>query len=104
MCRLLCINDLNKPDEIPSKKWVTKGQEYTCIWITIHPNQGNIQGVQLAEITLDETCAPYETYKLDRFGIHKDDFEAFVQLAKDCSEFTEDTLEEMLEKELVFLD
>ena len=57
MCRLLCINDLNKPDEIPSKKWITKGHEYTCIWITIHPNQGNIQGVQLAEITLDETCA-----------------------------------------------
>jgi hypothetical protein len=99
MCRLICINDANRPKEIPKKKWITRDQEYTCIWITIHPDQGNIQGVMLAEITLDETCAPYETYKLSRFGIHVDDLEDFIALAKECSGFNSDTIKEIIEQE-----
>jgi hypothetical protein len=104
MCRLLCIDDTNRPKEIPKDKWVVKDAEYTAIWITIHPTQGNIQGVLLEELTLDESCLPYETFKLNRFAIHKDDLEKFLELAQDCSEFNKEEIEEMLKKDLVVLD
>jgi hypothetical protein len=100
MCRLLCIDSANRPKEIPKNKWITKDMEYTAIWITIHPEQNNIQGVQLAEISLDETCFPYETFKLSRFAINAEDFEEFLQLAKDCSEVNIENLEELLKEEV----
>jgi hypothetical protein len=99
MPRLKCIDASNRPKEIPKKKWLTKGMEYTATWITVHPNQNNIQGVMLAEIFLDETCAPFETFKLSRFAIHKDDIDAFIKLAEECSGFSSDVIEEILEKE-----
>ena len=100
MCRLFCIDSANRPKEIPKNKWITKDMEYTAIWITIHPEQNNIQGVQLAEISLDETCFPYETFKLSRFAINAEDFEEFLQLAKDCSEVNIENLEELLKEEV----
>jgi Fe-S-cluster containining protein len=99
MCRLLCIDDKEKPIEIPKDKWIVKDEEYTAIWITIHPNQGNIQGVQLAELTLDESCLPYETFKLNRFAIHMDDLEEFIKLTQDCSGFDKETIENILANE-----
>jgi len=100
MCRLLCIDSAKRPKEIPKNKWITKDMEYTAIWITIHPEQNNIQGVQLAEISLDETCFPYETFKLSRFAINAEDFEEFLQLAKDCSEVNIENLEELIKEEI----
>lgn len=101
MCRLLCIDAANRPKEIPKEKWITKDMEYTAVWVTIHPNQGNIQGVQVAEIFLDETCAPYETFRLSRFAIHKDDLEEFIKLAQECSGFSENDVRKIVEEEII---
>lgn len=98
MCRLLCIDASNRPKEIPKNKWITKDMEYTAVWITIHPNQENIQGVQLAEISLDETCTPFETFKLSRFAINIEDFEKFLELAKECSDMDISNLEELIKE------
>lgn len=99
MCRVICIDDANRPKEIPKKKWITKGQEYTAIWVTIHPLQDGIQGIQLAEISLDDDCHPFSSFRLNRFGIHQDDFEDFLQLIKDCNDMDDVVIEELIEKE-----
>ena len=99
MCRVICIDDANRPKEIPKKKWITKKQEYTVIWITVHPLQEGIQGIQLAEISLDDDCHPYSSYRMSRFAIHKDDIEEFKQLMKDCSGMDDVVIEELIKKE-----
>ena len=65
---VICINDSNKPNDIPTSKWVTKGKEYTITKILNMVVQGNIIGVELAEIDLRD-CAPYRAFALSRFGI-----------------------------------
>lgn len=105
MIRTICINDENKPEKIPQKKWVEKDKEYHIIKITVHKNQNNIQGCELAEISLDESCLPYEYYKLDRFAISKDDLEALIELMKLSSELNDIEINELIkESELVIVD
>lgn len=99
MVKSICINDSNKPKEIPEQKWIKKDNEYTITHIFIHPNQGGIQGVHLKELTLKD-CGLYETYKLSRFAFKKDDLQELIQLAKLCSELDEVTIELLLKEEI----
>jgi|LakMenEpi03Aug12_release.lakeMendotaPanAssembly.Ray.scaffolds.fasta_scaffold651533_2 hypothetical protein len=103
MCRLLCIDASNRPKEIPKNKWLTKDHEYTAVWVTIHVNQNSIQGVQLAEINLDETCHPYESFRLSRFAINIEDLEEFIKLAQECSDIDVANLKELIESEIEIL-
>jgi len=64
--KVLCINDKNKPKEIPQHKWVKQGEEYTLIDVQ-HLLSSNSMGFELAEIKLDETCFPYHYFNPDRF-------------------------------------
>lgn len=89
MVKTICINDENRPKEIPQNKWLKKDSQYHIIKITIHPNQKNIQGCELAEISLDESCLPFEYFKLDRFAISKDDLESLIELMKLSSELND---------------
>jgi hypothetical protein len=105
MCRLICLDDTKKPKEIPQEKWIVRGEEYVAIWVTLHATQKNMKGVQLAEIMLDESCDPYNAFKLSRFAIHEDDLEEFIKLAKDCSEFSEKDIKDFIKQEqLVILE
>ena len=54
--KITCIDDKGRPPEIPIEKWVVKGTEYTPIFWSWHDRQGYV-GVELAEITLDESNA-----------------------------------------------
>ena len=83
--KALCIDDSNRPQEIPSTKWVKKGQEYHITHIYFHHQQG-IQGCELAEIELTDDNFPYQSFALNRFAFTKEDLEKLVQLAEDCSE------------------
>lgn len=78
---IICINDKNRPKEIPSEKWPKKGNEYTPIRVFYHPLQG-VQGVELKEIRLNKDNYPYESYKLDRFGVRPEDLEELLELIK----------------------
>ena len=105
MIPCICIDDSNRPKEIPADKWVKEEEEYTITHVYIHPNQGGIQGVTLYEKPLDESCKPYETFKLSRFAIHAKDLEAFIELCKSCSELDEvDVLKLVEESELQTVD
>src|SRR5579875_1615531 len=86
MIDCICIDDTNRPKEIAADKWVKEGEAYKITHVYIHVNQGGIQGVTLYEKPLDESCKPYETFKLARFAIHKEDLDAFIELCKSCAE------------------
>lgn len=86
MIPCFCIDDSKKPKEIPEDKWVKKDAEYRIIGIYTHPMQGHLKGVTLAEIRLDESCKPFETFRMSRFAVREEDIPALIQLAQDCSD------------------
>ena len=62
-----CINDSNRPKQVPVEKWIVKGNIYTVI-ATTHMNlQRNKIGLKLQEIELDQSCFPYEYFDADSF-------------------------------------
>lgn len=70
----ICIDDRNRPAEIPISKWIVKDRAYTIKGFIIHNVQGGIVGVLLWEINLDG-CFPFETYAINRFGIIKPEYQ-----------------------------
>lgn len=93
--RCKCVDATDRPKEIPSEKWVKKGGEYNITWVYWKPIQ-NLMAVELAEFDISD-CFPYNSYKIQRFMIHKDDIELFKELAKSCSEIGEMDLSKVLE-------
>lgn len=65
---VLCINDANRPNEIPANKWIKKGQEYTPLNVIKCNSQGGELGYVLAEIDLTG-CEPYKCFSVRRFAI-----------------------------------
>ena len=64
--KIMCVNDKNRPQEIPANKWVVKGEVYTLI--AVQPLlSSNSMGFELAEIQLGEDCFPYHYFNPDRF-------------------------------------
>ncbi|NBP66128.1 MAG: hypothetical protein EBU66_15885 [Bacteroidetes bacterium] len=75
--KCLCINDSNKPPEIPDDKWVEVGTEYNIIYVTFLQPQ-NVMAFQLLEIDLDGL--PYEYFSYDRFIYKSDSYNELVDL------------------------
>lgn len=103
MIQAVCIDDSGRPKQIPDAKWVKKGKKYTIIKVTVHPDQNNIQGCELSEISLDESCAPYEYFRLTRFGINPRDIDKLMELIKLSSELSDIDIEKLLETEKINL-
>src|SRR6478672_5968841 len=97
MINCICIDDTKRPIEIAPDKWIKQDDEYKITHVYFHPNQG-IQGVTLYEKPLDESCKPYETFKLSRFAIHAEDLEAFIELCKACTELDEVDIKHLIEE------
>lgn len=70
--KVICLNDSNKPNDIPSSKWVKKGHIYTVIKVDILNMQNKQIGFQLEEIDLSD-CFPYLYFISSRFGIPTQD-------------------------------
>jgi len=68
MFEVICIDAANRPNDIPTSKWIIKGNDYTVIKVSKMNIQGGILGYQLAEVNL-EGCAPYLFYAASRFKI-----------------------------------
>lgn len=100
MIKCLCIDDSNRPVEIPVELWVIKGNEYHIAHIYFHHVQF-ISGVELHELELTDECFPYESYKLSRFAFSEQGLLELVQMMKDCSELDEVDVLKMLERENV---
>lgn len=64
----ICINDSERPNDIPLSQWVVKDREYTVIGVFKMNMQNCILGYELAEINLNG-CAPYKYYAASRFRV-----------------------------------
>lgn len=96
MVECICINDSNKPRAIPKNKWVVKGQPYTVIYtVTVLPQKQ--LAFHLAEIDLDESCAPYTYFLANRFAFTQENLLKLMELIKDCSE-TSFSMDELLKQ------
>lgn len=88
-----CIDDSNKPNDIPASRWVKKGQKYTVIKVAKMLIQGGLVGFKLEELNIDEFF-PYQFFAANRFAIpldHAWDIEA--QLEKLLEEAKEEVKE-----------
>lgn len=70
--KIICINDINRPKQIPIEKWVKKGNAYTLLGVVELNVQIGKLGFILAEIELDESCFPYFYFDSERFAIPED--------------------------------
>jgi hypothetical protein len=92
----ICINDSNRPKEIPQSKWVKEGEKYTVIYtVTVLPQKQ--LGFHLAEIELTDNELPYEYFLASRFGFTQDNLQKLIELIKDCSEI-DFSMDELLEQ------
>lgn len=80
--KVVCIDDKNRPNEIPTSKWVEKGKEYTVIKADYMNMQNQLLGYQLAEIDLS-SCVPYLYFAASRFAIIEPDKEEEIENAKE---------------------
>ena len=64
--KVICINSDNKPEKVPSSKWIKKGETYTVVRAVKMGIQANTIGFDLEEINL-QGCFPYEFYDAKRF-------------------------------------
>jgi hypothetical protein len=74
--KAVCLDDSNRPDGIPTSKWLVKNGVYTVIKVDHMNMQGRILGFQLEEIDLSD-CFPYTYFAASRFGVPVDQ-EAFI--------------------------
>lgn len=102
--KCLCIDDTNRPNEIPISKWCKNYNEYTLTHIYRMALQGNILGCSIYELPLGDECAPYEMFKMSRFAFREEDIPKIVELAKLCSELDGLDIEELIEEQLEILE
>lgn len=81
----VCIDDKNKPKEIPGNKWVKKDDTYHVTHVFIMRNQNNIQGCELAEFDIS-MHEPYNCYRLSRFAFTTENLLKLIEMIKDCDE------------------
>ena len=96
MIPTICINNSNKPNDIPNNKWLKKNQEYHVIYtITVLPQRQ--LAFHLAEIELDETCYPYQYFLANRFAFTEENLLLLMELIKDCSD-TDFSMDELMKQ------
>ena len=85
--KVVCIDDSNKPLDIPEHKWVKKDNVYTIAKIVQLNLQKNTLGVELEEIDLKD-CFPYEYFLANRFAPIQPE-KSFEEEAKKSEELEE---------------
>lgn len=96
MVECICIDDKNKPKEIPDSKWLKEGNKYNIIYTVIVLPQREL-AVMLSEIELTDKEMPYEYFLAKRFGFSEENLKKLIQLIKDCND-TDFSMEELLEQ------
>jgi hypothetical protein len=96
MIECICIDDKNRPKEIPESKWVKEGQTYNVIYtVTVLPQKE--LAFHLAEIELTEAEHPYEYFLAKRFAFTEENLHKLIELIKDCND-TDFSMDELLKQ------
>lgn len=77
--KVQCINDKNKPTEIPIEKWIKYGEMYTVIKVVT--TLDNQPGFVLKEIELGEDTFPYDCFNPKRFAQVEENIEQQIENA-----------------------
>jgi len=96
MIECICINDKDRPKEIPKDKWLKEGQTYHVIY-TVWSIPSKTLGVHLEEIALDDCCLPYEYFAAHRFAFTQENLLLLLEMIKDCND-TAFSMDELLEQ------
>ena len=84
--KVICINDSDRPNEIPTSKWIIKDKIYTIDKVMRMRMQNNLLGFSLKEIDLSG-CFPYLYFSANRFApvitISDKDLSALLEEAKE---------------------
>lgn len=75
--KVICLNDKNRPNEVPASRWIKKDEEYTIISVAFMTIQ-NTYGCKLAEINNDDLF-PYQYFALNRFAISRTEIETAIK-------------------------
>jgi hypothetical protein len=101
MIDCICINDANKPTDIPGTHWIKKGNPYEFRMIYNMVMQEGILGVTLKEIDLETvTNGKYSCFRMDRFAFKLTDLPRLIELAKQCAELNDFNVEELLKEQV----
>lgn len=103
MVKVICIDDKNRPKEIPESDWVKEGDEYRVTHVSIQVNQkedgGFVLGCDLYEKPLSkEKHYPYECFRFKRFGCTEENFQELIELIINCCSTSKDAAKQLLEE------
>lgn len=93
----ICIDDKNRPVEIPVSKWVKDGVEYHITHVYHQHQQKGIKGVELLEFDISD-CVPYNCYRLDRFAFTEENLLKLIELMQQCTELDNVDISSIVEK------
>ena len=85
MIPCVCINDKGRPKNIPIEKWVKENEIYHVIYTTNVLPQKEL-AVYLSEISLDESCAPFEYFLAKRFFFTDENLNKLIEMIMDCED------------------
>lgn len=97
-----CIDDSNRPETIPTSKWVKKGEQYQITYTCLCLPQ-RVLAVSLYEKPLGPQYAPFEYFAARRFAIKAEDLDKLAELIALCSEENNINVNELM-KELTVED
>ena len=80
--KVVCIDDTNKPNEIPNNLWIKKDDVYTVVNAEYMNVQNRLLGFELAEKDING-CFPYTRFSYTRFRPFTKDDEAAIEAVKD---------------------
>jgi len=64
---VICLDDSNRPDAIPTNKWIKKGEIYHPVSLLKCNVQNGTLGYILQEIELGPESSPYKCFSIWRF-------------------------------------
>tara|TARA_R110000772_G_scaffold58773_2_gene133232 strand:+ start:171 stop:554 length:384 start_codon:yes stop_codon:yes gene_type:complete len=107
MVKTICIDNKDKPFEVPLTHWINEGTKYTIkhVYNMIPPDGGKPHmGVTLMEINIESLNLIYQGYKIERFGFAKEDLEALLELIKACTELNDFDPMKLIEEQVELID
>lgn len=84
----ICIDDKNRPSEIPVEKWIKEGEVYHITHVFKMVQMNMIQGCELKERDISE-CIPFNCFRMDRFAIAKDSLPQMIEMIRRCNNLNE---------------
>lgn len=75
--KVICIDDTNRPNDVPITRWIKNGELYTIRTVCLMTQQ-NIYGCRLEEVNNDDLF-PYSFFALSRFAVTTEEIEKAVE-------------------------